>query len=144
MKFIIIFLTMLVSNSAFAADVTVEMLDKDADGNRMVYSQEIVEIAVGSTVTWVSTDKFHNFHNVHNVEMIASPNDMKFVSKGAKEASITFDTPGIYYYWCKFHKGEGMIGLVVVGGDTSNKMQVAKAKAVGKSKKKLKSLLAQL
>ena len=129
---------MLVSNSAFAADVTVEMLDKDADGNRMVYSQEIVEIAVGSTVTWVSTDRFHN------VEMIASPNDMKFVSKGAKEASITFDTPGIYYYWCKFHKGEGMIGLVVVGGDTSNKMQVEKAKTVGKSKDKLKSLLAKL
>ena len=128
MKFIIIFLTMLVSNSAFAADVTVEMLDEDSDGNRMVYSQEIVEIAVGSTVTWVSTDKNHN------VEMIASPNDMKFVSRGAKEASITFDTPGIYYYWCKFHKGEGMIGLVVVGGDTSNKMQVEKAKAVGKSK----------
>ena len=138
MKFIIIFLTMLVSNSAFAADVTVEMLDKDSDGNRMVYSQEIVEIAVGSTVTWVSTDKFHN------VEMKASPNDMKFVSKGAKEASITFDTPGIYYYWCKFHKGEGMIGLVVVGGDTSNKMQVEKAKTVGKSKDKLKSLLAKL
>tara|TARA_A100001015_G_scaffold117800_1_gene130643 strand:+ start:118 stop:534 length:417 start_codon:yes stop_codon:yes gene_type:complete len=137
-KFIIIFLTMLVSNSAFAADVTVEMLDKDSDGNRMVYSQEIVEIAVGSTVTWVSTDRFHN------VEMIASPNDMKFVSKGAKEASITFDTPGIYYYWCKFYKGEGMIGLVVVGGDTSNKMQVEKAKTVGKSKDKLKSLLAKL
>ena len=138
MKFIIIFLTMLVSNSAFAADVTVEMLDEDSDGNRMVYSQEIVEIAVGSTVTWVSTDKFHN------VEIIASPNDMKFVSRGAKEASITFDTPGIYYYWCKFHKGEGMIGLVVVGGDTSNKMQVEKAKTVGKSKDKLKSLLAKL
>ena len=138
MKFIIIFLTMLVSNSAFAADVTVEMLDKDSDGNRMVYSQEIVEIAVGSTVTWVSTDKFHN------VEIIASPNDMKFVSRGAKEASITFDTPGIYYYGCKRHKGEGMIGLVVVGGDTSNKMQVEKAKTVGKSKDKLKSLLAKL
>ena len=138
MRFIIIFLTMLVSNSAFAADVTVEMLDKDADGNRMVYSQEIVEIAVGSTVTWVSTDKGHN------VEMKASPNDMKFKSKNGKEASITFDTPGIYYYWCTPHKGQGMIGLVVVGGDTSNEMQVAKAKAVGKSKKKLKSLLAQL
>ena len=42
------------------------------------------------------------------------------------------------------HKGEGMIGLVVVGGDTSNKMQVEKAKTLGKSKDKLKSLLAKL
>jgi len=137
-RFIIIFLSMLVSNSALAADVTVEMLNKDSDGNRMVYSQEIVKVEVGSTVTWIPTDKGHN------VEMKASPNDMKFKSKNGKEASITFETPGIYYYWCTPHKGMGMIGLVVVGGDTSNKTQVSKAKAIGKSKKKLKSLLSQL
>ena len=41
-------------------------------------------------------------------------------------------------------KGMGMIGLVVVGGDTSNKDQIAKAKARGKSKKKLKKLLGEL
>lgn len=138
MRFIIIFLSMLVSNSALAADVTVEMLNKNSDGNRMVYSQEIVKVEVGSTVTWIPTDKGHN------VEMKASPNDMKFKSKNGKEASITFETPGIYYYWCTPHKGMGMIGLVVVGGDTSNKTQVSKAKAIGKSKKKLKSLLSQL
>ena len=138
MRFIIIFLSILVSNSALAADVTVEMLNKDSDGNRMVYSQEIVKVEVGSTVTWIPTDKGHN------VEMKASPNDMKFKSKNGKEASITFETPGIYYYWCTPHKGMGMIGLVVVGGDTSNKTQVSKAKAIGKSKKKLKSLLSQL
>ena len=138
MRFIIIFLSMLVSNSALAADVTIEMLNKDSDGNRMVYSQEIVKVEVGSTVTWIPTDKGHN------VEMKASPNDMKFKSKNGKEASITFETPGIYYYWCTPHKGMGMIGLVVVGGDTSNKTQVSKAKAIGKSKKKLKSLLSQL
>ena len=129
---------MLVSNSALAADVTVEMLNKDSDGNRMVYSQEIVRVEVGSTVIWIPTNKGHN------VEMKASPNDMKFRSKNGKEASITFETPGIYYYWCTPHKGMGMIGLVVVGGDTSNKTQVSKAKAIGKSKKKLKSLLSQL
>ena len=138
MRFIIIFLSILVSNSALAADVTIEMLNKDSDGNRMVYSQEIVKVEVGSTVTWIPTDKGHN------VEMKASPNDMKFKSKNGKEASITFETPGIYYYWCTPHKGMGMIGLVVVGGDTSNKTQVSKAKAIGKSKKKLKSLLSQL
>jgi pseudoazurin len=69
---------------------------------------------------------------------------MKFKSKNGKEASVTFETPGIYYYWCTPHKGMGMIGLVVVGGDTSNKAQISKAKAIGKSKKKLKALLEQL
>jgi pseudoazurin len=138
MRFLIICLSLLIASPAIASDVTVEMLNKDADGNRMVYSQEIVEIAAGSTVKWVPTDKGHN------VEIIASPNDMKFKSKNGKEASVTFETPGIYYYWCTPHKGMGMIGLVVVGGDTSNKAQISKAKAIGKSKKKLKALLEQL
>lgn len=138
MRFLIICLSLLIASPAIASDVTVEMLNKDADGNRMVYSQEIVEIAAGSTVKWVPTDKGHN------VEIIASPNDMKFKSKNGKEASVTFETPGIYYYWCTPHKGMGMIGLVVVGGDTSNKAQISKAKAIGKSKKKLIALLEQL
>ena len=138
MRFLIICLSLLIASPAIASDVTVEMLNKDAAGNRMVYSQEIVEIADGSTVKWVPTDKGHN------VEIIASPNDMKFRSKNGKEASVTFETPGIYYYWCTPHKGMGMIGLVVVGGDTSNKAQISKAKAIGKSKKKLKALLEQL
>ena len=131
-------MSLLIASPAIASDVTVEMLNKDADGNRMVYSQEIVEIAAGSTVKWVPADKGHN------VEIIASPNNIKFKSKNGKEASVTFETPGIYYYWCTPHKGMGMIGLVVVGGDTSNKTQISKAKAIGKSKKKLKDLLEQL
>ena len=138
MRFLIICLSLLIASPAIASDVTVEMLNKDADGNRMVYSQEIIKIAAGSTVKWVPTDKGHN------VEIIASPNDMKFKSKNGKEASVTFETPGIYYYWCTPHKGMGMIGLVVVGDDTSNKAQISKAKAIGKSKKKLIALLEQL
>jgi phage terminase large subunit-like protein len=38
----------------------------------------------------------------------------------------------------------GMIGLVVVGNDLSNIDDIASAKAIGKSKKKLKTLLASL
>ena len=62
-------------------------------------------------------------------------------SKNSKKAEITFDTPGIYYYWCTPHKGMGMIGLVVVANDVSNIDKIASAKALGKSKKKLKKLL---
>ena len=38
----------------------------------------------------------------------------------------------------------GMIGLVIVGNDLSNIDDIEKAKALGKSKKKLKTLLANL
>ena len=119
---------------------TVEMLNKDADGNKMVYSQEIVEIGIGQTVKWIPTSKGHN------VEFIAAPEGFEIPkkSKNGKEVEMQFDIPGIYYYWCTPHKGMGMIGLVVVEGDISNIDDIAKAKAMGKSKKKLKALLEEL
>ena len=119
---------------------TVEMLNKDTNGNKMIYNEEIVKVEVGETVTWVPVTKGHN------VEMIAGPDGATLPkkSKNGKEFSMTFEVPGIYYYWCKPHKGMGMIGLVVVGGDVSNKDAIAKAKALGKSKKKLKALLGEL
>ena len=138
MKLYALIILAFLSTPSFAADVSIEMLNKDGDGNRMVYSQEIAKVEVGDTVTWLPASKGHN------VEMISSPNKMKFKSKNGKEAKITFDTPGIYYYWCTPHKGMGMIGLVVVGNDLSNIDDIASAKAIGKSKKKLKALLASL
>jgi len=138
MKFYYLLLAAFLSTPSFAAEVRVEMLNKDADGNKMVFSQEVVKVDVGDTVTWIPSSKGHN------VEMISSPNKMKFKSKNGREAKITFDTPGVYYYLCTPHKGMGMIGLVVVGNDLSNIGDVKKAKAYGKSKKKLKKLLASL
>ena len=138
MKLYALTIAAFLSTPSFAADVSIEMLNKDANGNRMVYSQEVATVEVGDTVTWLPTSKGHN------VEMISSPNKMKFKSKNSKEAKITFDTPGIYYYWCTPHKGMGMIGLVVVGKDLSNIDDIASAKAIGKSKKKLQALLASL
>ena len=138
MKYLILGAALFLSTPVFAADMQIEMLNKDSDGNKMVYSEEIARINAADTITWVPTSKGHN------VEMMASPNKMKFKSKNGKEAKITFEKQGIYYYWCTPHKGMGMIGLVVVSGDTSNKDQIAKAKAMGKSKKKLKKLLGEL
>ena len=138
MKLFTVIVTLFISTSASAADMTIEMLNKDADGNKMVFSEEIARVDIGDIITWIPTTKGHN------VEMISSPNDMKLKSKNGKEVKISFDKAGIYYYWCTPHKGMGMIGLVVVGNDTSNIDQIAKAKAMGKSKKKLKKLLAEL
>ena len=120
--------------------MTIEMLNKDDAGNKMIYSEELARVDVGETVTWIPTSKGHN------VEMIAGPDGVTLPkkSKNGKEVSMTFETPGIYYYWCTPHKGMGMIGLVVVGDDVSNKDKIAKAKALGKSKKKLKALLGEL
>ena len=128
------------ANLAYADNITLEMLNKRDDGQKMVYSEDVARVNVGDTVTWVPTSKGHN------VEIVAAPEgfDIPKKSKNNKEVSITFDVPGIYYYWCTPHKSMGMIGLVIVGDDVSNKDAIAKAKAMGKSKKKLKALLGEL
>ena len=134
-------LVTLFASTSFAADITVEMLNKrKSDNQTMVYSEDISRIDVGDTITWVPTTKGHNVH------FLAGPDgwDIPKKSKFNKEVSITFDTPGIYYYQCTPHKSMGMIALVVVGGDTSNKEVIAKIRAMGKSKKKLKALLEEL
>jgi pseudoazurin len=125
------------STPAFAADTTVEMLNKRDDGAKMVYSEDISRIDVGDSITWLATSKGHN------VEFIAGPAgwDAPKKSKLSKEVTITFDTPGVYLYQCSPHKSMGMIAIVVVGDGDND---VSKAKVRGKSKKKLKALLEQL
>ena len=125
------------SMPAFAADMTIEMLNKRDDGAKMVYSEDIAHIDVGDTITWVPTSKGHN------VEFVAGPDGWEAPkkSKNGKEVVITFDTPGVYLYQCTPHKTMGMIALVVVGEGGND---VSGYKMRGKSKKKLKELLADL
>ena len=137
---ITIFSFIFVANLAYAGDVTLDMLNKRADGQKMVYSQDIVKVNVGDTVTWLPKSKGHNVH------FIAVPDGIKKVKKSKlnKEYSYKFSKPGIYLYQCTPHKSMGMIGLVVVGDNIDNKSLIAKTKVFGKSKKKLKKMLKEL
>jgi len=125
------------SAPAFAADTTVEMLNKRDDGAKMVYSEDITRIDVGDTVTWTPDSKGHN------VEFIAGPDGWNAPKKSklSKEVAITFDTPGVYLYQCTPHASMGMIAIVVVGDGDND---ISGAKVRGKSKKKLKELLDNL
>ena len=127
----------LFATSAYAEDMTIEMLNKRDDGAKMAYSEDIARIDVGDTITWVQTQKGHN------VEFIAGPDGWKAPKKSklSKEVAITFDTPGVYLYQCTPHKTMGMIAVVVVGDGDND---ISKAKVKGKSKKKLKELLSEL
>ena len=120
-----------------AKEVVVEMLNKRPDGAKMVYSEDVTKIEAGDTIKWVPTSKGHN------VEFLGGPDGATLPGKSGlnKEVSIKFDKPGVYLYVCTPHKVMGMIALVVVGGDTSNKTDIAKIKMMGRSKKKLASLI---
>ena len=119
------------STSAFAANETIEMLNKQ-DKERMVYSKKVVKIDIGDIVFWKATDKGHN------VEFIKGgvPEGVdKFKSKFNKDTEYKFTIPGIYAYWCTPHKSMGMIGFVIVGNDKSNIDAIKSIKFMGRSKK---------
>ena len=124
--------TILLSKIGFSEELQVEMLE-------MSYSPEILYSEVGDKIIWPKSKG-------HNVEFIAGPTGFSPPkrSKMNKQFDVVLDIPGVYYYWCTPHKGTGMIGLIVVGKDISNKDEVSNAKAVGKSKKKLAGLIEKL
>tara|TARA_X000000368_G_C22530833_1_gene493414 strand:- start:3 stop:434 length:432 start_codon:yes stop_codon:yes gene_type:complete len=141
MKFFIIVLGLLFSQTSYAEDITVEMLNK-LEKRNMVFSNEIVRINVGDTVFWKSTDKGHN---VEFISKNGVPEGVdKFKSKVSKDAEYTFSLPGIYAYWCTPHKTMGMIGFVIVDNDLSNLESIKKVKFGGKSKKIAKGLIAEI
>ena len=124
--------TILLSKTRISEELQVEMLE-------MSYSPEILYSEVGDKIIWPKSKG-------HNVEFIAGPTGFSPPkrSKMNKQFDMVLDIPGVYYYWCTPHKGTGMIGLIVVGKDISNKNEISNAKAVGKSKKKLASLIEKL
>ena len=124
--------TILLSKIGVSKELQVEMLE-------MSYLPEILYSEVGDKIIWPKSKG-------HNVEFIAGPTGFSPPkrSKMNKQFDVVLDIPGVYYYWCTPHKGTGMIGLIVVGKDISNKDEISNAKAVGKSKKKLAGLIEKL
>ena len=130
-KLIFILFSFFFLSNAYAANETIEMLNKQGKES-MVYSKKVVKINVGDTIFWKATDKGHN------VEFIKGgvPEGVdKFKSKYNVDVEYTFTIPGIYAYWCTPHKNMGMIGFVVVGGDKSNLEAIKNIRFSAKSKK---------
>ena len=125
------------SDAEGSAEIIIDMLNLREDGERMVYSQDVVNIKVGDTVKWLPKD------GGHNVEFVAGPDSFEIPPKSIinREVSMKFDISGIYLYVCSPHSIMGMIGLIVVGNDTSNKEKIESYDIGGKGSKKLKTLL---
>lgn len=140
LKTLILVTLFFIPNLAMAADVSIEMLNKQGKES-MVYSQKIVNVNVGDTVFWKATTKGHNVQFMKG----GVPDGVeKFKSKMNKDTEYTFTVPGIYAYWCTPHKSMGMIGFVVVGGDKSNLEAIKSLKFFGKSKKIAPDLISKL
>ena len=122
------------------AGITVDMLNTRDDGVKMIYSEDVLRVDVGDTVTWLPTDFGHN------VEFVAWPEGFEKpkASKLSETFTWTFDTPGVYVYLCTPHVKAGMVAIVVVGDDVSNKDAVRELKLFGESVPRLEKFLAQI
>lgn len=118
----------------------IEMLNKSGN-QKFVFSQEIVRISVGETVTFVPTTKGHNAISVNG--MLPEGAD-KFKTPYNKESKITFDVPGIYGIKCAPHVGAGMVALIVVGEVPETQINAAKIKLPKKAKTKMQTLLSEI
>ena len=138
--FLKIIFFLIICNSAFSADENIDMLNR-LGKEINVYSKKIVNVNVGDTVFWKSVNPGHN---VEFIKGGIPAGVEKFKSKYNKDASYTFNTPGIYAYWCTPHKSMGMVGFVVVGNDKSNLEDIKKLKFYGKSTKIAEALINSL
>ena len=125
---------------AHSADQTIEMVNR-LGKEINVYSKKLVNVDVGDTVFWKSVNPGHN---VEFIKGGIPAGVEKFKSKYNKDASYTFNTPGIYAYWCTPHKSMGMVGFVVAGNDKSNLEDIKKLKFYGKSTKIAEALINSL
>lgn len=74
-----------------------------------VFTPEVLTISVGDKVTWVNDDD--TIHTVIFQDPKIQGNDK---IKPEKEFSVVFNTPGEFPYQCRQHKGNGMIGKIIV------------------------------
>lgn len=90
---------LMIGGAASAADKTVMIKDFTFDPPR-------IEIAAGTSVTFTNTDRAP-----HTATADAGSFDTGTLKSGGS-ATVTFDKPGVYDYFCRFHRH--MTGQIVV------------------------------
>jgi plastocyanin len=98
------------SESISADDVTVDMFD-----NRYQYTD--ITIPVGGTVTFVGAGR--NPHNAVAADQSWSTEEVfgSLEQLEGDEATLAYDQPGEYVFFCTFHGnagGDGMAGTLIV------------------------------
>jgi len=140
MKLVIAASLLLMTAPVMAAEHTVEMLN-NKDGEMYAYSEKVLKIAKGDTVTWKATNMGHNAVFVPKAFPDgAAPLDGML----SKDVSYTFTVPGVYVVKCNPHFGMGMLQVIVVDNNLSNLDQIKAANYPGKAKTNIDAILTDL
>ena len=106
----------LICTDLSAETYTVKMLNQGATGV-MVFEPAFLQINVGDTVTFESTDPAHNSASIPGmIPSGAAP----WNGQLSRDISVTFEIPGVYGYQCTPHAMMAMVGVIQVGDDNSN------------------------
>ncbi len=87
-------------------------------GGALVFDPAELQVEVGATVKWTWAS------GGHSVTLDSRPNDSDWRGTGLythEEGYVmtnTFDTAGVYEYYCNPHRASGMSGTLVVGDET--------------------------
>jgi plastocyanin len=84
------------ATTAAAGDAAAVKTDK-VDIADYKFAPETIEVAAGTKVTWTNSDA-----TVHTATADDSSFDTGDIDKG-DSATVTFDKPGSFTYYCRFH-----------------------------------------
>ena len=127
-------------NSAFAAEIEVKMLNKDSDGNKMIFEPMLIMAEKGDTVTFLPTEKGHM---AASIKGMLPKGIKKFKGKINKPVSIVVSEDGLYGVKCTPHLANGMVALIAVGDVTAEGF-LDGIKLPKKSKARMEEMLAKL
>ncbi len=105
-------LAALMGAAAHAETHEVRMLNKGADGARMVFEPAFVRAAPGDTIRFLATDKGHN---AETAQGMIPEGAQGFAGKINEEIEVTLDKEGVYGVLCKPHYAMGMVMTIAVG-----------------------------
>ena len=99
-----------------AANHEVKMLNSGAEGF-MVFEPAVIKAAVGDTVTFKATDMAHNSASI---EGMIPEGANSWNGPMSRDVTVTVNKEGIYIYQCTPHAMMAMVGVIQVGGSSSN------------------------
>ena len=130
---------LLLTSTAQAENHDVLMLNKGAEG-AMVFEPAFLQVAVGDTVTFLSTDKGHNAENIKGM----LPEGVEaFKSKLGEDYVLTITAEGLFGVKCTPHYTMGMVALIQAGAPV-NLDEAAAVTQKGKAKTRFEPLFAQV
>lgn len=104
--------TMMLTGTSFAAEFTIQMLNKGSDGAMFVFQPDFIKAQPGDTINFVPTDKGHD---VATIKGMVPDGAAEFKSRYSQPFSVTLTKPGVYGLRCTPHYGLGMVALIEVG-----------------------------